>query len=292
MSTSSAVVSTPNMELTPMRVSFKGPGAGSFVDLGGTLGNVKVMVEFKKAEIHADQSGKTVRDRRVSALNISVETELAQIRDKNIWKTVFPHGQLVTDGITGHQMIYFVNQIGDSDLANSGQLKLHPLSLLDSDLSGDYLFYLACADAKSEVVYGPEEQTKLKVIWNILPDATTNPERFMIHGDATIGIVHALAGAPSFAGTGNGTLTGVAVSDSATKTETITVTNVSAHANGGIFSVVGSVSGELGVAVLPNTAGGSVIFSSREISFTLTDGGTDFALNDAFTIATTSANYV
>jgi hypothetical protein len=272
------------MELTPMRVSWKGPSAGSFVDLGGTLSNVKLNVEFTKADIKADQSGTTVRDRRVSGLKITVETELLQIKDKDIWKVVFPHAHEVTSG--GNKMMYFTTNMGDSDLANAGVLKLHPLSLADADLSGDYYFYKACGDAKSEISYGPESQIKLKIVWNIMPDDSVTPERFMIHGDPSIGITNASAGTSSFSGTGNGTMGSVSVFNGITKDETITAVCIHASTNAGIFQVSGSVSGPLGNATV------AVGFTSSVIAFTIADGSTDFIIGDTFTVVTTAANYV
>lgn len=262
-----------------MRVNFDGS------DLGGTLDNVTVNVEFTKSEIKADQSGDTVRDRRVSGLNISVTTALAENRLKDNWKKVFPHAKLVDGGIAGKSM-YFQSAIGDSDLANSKVLILHPLSLADADKSGDYKFFKACADAKSEVVYSPTEQTKINVVWNILPDDSVQPERFFIHGDPTIGLVNALAAAPVYTGTGNGVISGTTVVNGVTKTETITLLCIHAAANAGVFQVSGSLSGPLGNATV------GVGFSSPVISLLINDGTTDFIVGDQFTIATTAANYV
>ena len=64
MSLSNATVTTSNMFLSPMQVKF-GP-SGSQIDLGGTLGNVVVTPKYTKADIKADQSGTSIRDRRVS----------------------------------------------------------------------------------------------------------------------------------------------------------------------------------------------------------------------------------
>jgi hypothetical protein len=267
------------MELSPMRVFFKG------VDVGGTLGNATVSLEYTKSDILADQSGSTVRDRRVSGMKITVATELAEIRNKDIWKIVFPHAQLITDGITGLKSIRFINKIGDSDLDNSGLLRLHPMSRQDSDLSGDYNFLKACADAKSEIVYGPTEQAKLKVTWNILPDDSVYPEAFFTHGDPTIGRVAASFGTPTYTGTGTGTLTGETVYDGITKTETVTARCIAASANGGIFQVNGSLSGFLGNAVVGQP------FSSSVVSFQINDGTTDFVVGDQFTLPLVSSNY-
>ena len=73
-----ATVTTSNMELTPMRVTYNG------VDLGGTLANVVISAKYAKSNILADQSGSTVRDRRVSGVEITVTTELSEIKNKDI----------------------------------------------------------------------------------------------------------------------------------------------------------------------------------------------------------------
>jgi hypothetical protein len=272
------------MELSPVRVKFGG------VDLGGSLGNVVISTKFMKAPIMADQSGKTVRDRRVSGIEITLTTELAQIKDKDIWKVVFPHAKEVVSG--PNKAMYFEGAIGDSDLAHAAELLLHPLSLADADLSGDHKFYKACASAESEITYGPEEQARLKIVWNILPDDSTVPDRFYFHGDPAVGLVPASAGAPIQSGTGNGTLTAVAVFNGATKTETITAKVIAVPGvDEAIFEVTGSVSGFLGNVSLPGTPLGSVNFVSGPIAFTLTDGSTDFVVNDQFTIATVASNY-
>ena len=186
--------------------------------------------------------------------------------------------------------MYFENNIGDSDLANSGILLLHPLSKPDADLSGDYKFFKACSDAKSELTYGPKDQVRLKIIWNILPDDSVQPEKFFVQGDPTIGLVNASAAAAVAGGgnVGNGTVTGIGVTNGVTKTETITLTLVTVVLNGGVFAVSGSLSGPLGLA----TVGAGFAAPAGLVSFTVNDGATDFALGDTFTIATTAANYV
>lgn len=283
MSLSNATVTTSKMELSPVRVTFNG------VDLGGSLGNVVVTTKYNKANILADQSGNTVRDRRVSGIEVTVTTELVQVKDIDIWKVVFPNALKVTSGL--NKALYVQGAIGESDLAKAGILILHPLSLPDADLSGDHKFYKACGSAESEITYGPEEQAKLKIVWNILPDDSVVPDRFYFHGDPSIGLVNAVAGTPSYTGTGNGAMTAVTAYSGATVTETITVTCIAAAANGGIFQVVGSVSGFLGNVTLPGTPLGMANFLSSVLSFTLADGSTDFVVSDAFTIVMTAANY-
>ena len=277
MGVSYANVNPANLELTPMRVTFGG------VDLGGTLGNVMVTPKYQKASLMADQYGKTVLDRRVSAVEITVTTELAEVLNKDNWKVVFPHAKEVTSGT---KLIQWVNAIGDSDLSHAQQLVLHPLSKVNADTTEDYTFYKACSSAESEITYSPEGQAKLKIVWNILPDTSVQPATFFIYGDPTVGLVPASAGSPVFVGTGNGTMTGVTVYSGVTKTENIVATLVTPVVNGGVFNVNGSLSGPLGLA----TVGTS--FVSPEISFTINDGTSDFVLGDNFTVATVAANYV
>lgn len=175
---SQAIVTTSNMELSPMIVKYG--ASGSEVDLGGTLGNVVITAKYTKAEIKADQSGTTVRDRRVSGIDVTVTTEVAEIQSKDIWKVVFPHATLSGTGTSG--TITFNSNIGDSDLGNAKSLVLHPESKIATDLSADYTFWKATASAESSITYGPTEQAKLKIIWNILPDESVSPNRFFKFG--------------------------------------------------------------------------------------------------------------
>jgi len=181
---STATVTTSDMQLTPMRVSFG--TAGSEVDLGGTLGNVALSVKYMKSNILADQSGSTVRDRRVSGMEITVTTELTEVANKDIWKVVFPHATKDGTGTGSLAAIDFKDAIGDGDLANAKQLVLHPLALADADKSQDYTFFKACASAESSITYGPNEQARLKIVWNILPDESVTPNQFFRYGDPAV----------------------------------------------------------------------------------------------------------
>jgi len=278
---STATVTTSNMELTPMRVSYG--SAGSEVDLGGSMANVVISAKYSKANILADQSGSTVRDRRVSGVEITVTTELTEIQSKDIWKVVFPHATKIGTGIGSLAAIKFDDNIGDSDLVNAKQLVLHPLSKADADKSSDYTFFKAVASAESSITYGPNEQARLKIVWNILPDESQTPNKFFRYGDPALVQTAATAGTPVKTGTGNGTMTGVTVYNAFTKTETITAKCVTAAVNGGVFYVSGSISGPLGLATV------GTAFVSPVISFTITDGATDWVVNDQWTVATTAA---
>lgn len=93
---------------------------------------------------------------------------------------------------------------------------------------------------------------------------------------------------------GNGTITRVSASAEA-PAETWTITCTAApSAHNATFSVVGSVSGAKASVSLPGTSGGSTDYDNGLISFTLTDGGTDFdnaPTADVFTIVVTASPY-
>lgn len=175
-------VTPGNLELTPMQVKFQGPTDVSSTDLGGTLGNVTISSKYMKADLKADQFGETVLNRKVSGFQMTVTTEFAEVKNKSLFKILFPHGSLVG---SGEKAFDWVTAIGDDDLTNAGKLTLHPLSRASSDVNYDWTFFKACASAESEFVFGPTEQVKAKIVWNILPDMTTTPARFARLGDTT-----------------------------------------------------------------------------------------------------------
>jgi flagellar hook protein FlgE len=86
------------------------------------------------------------------------------------------------------------------------------------------------------------------------------------------------AGAPAYGGTnvGNGTVSGLATT-AATVAQTVTLTATSPTQ----FSVVGSVSGNLGTATV------GVPFTSPQLDLTINNGSVAFATGDTATIATT-----
>lgn len=281
MSVSFAAINPAMTELTPARLTYKG------VDLGGTLANIVISVEAMKADILQDQLGKTVIDRRISGHKMTLTTELTEIKNKDTLKVAFTWMNEITSG--GNKALYATSQVGRSDLSDAGLLLVHPLSLPDSDLSGDVRFYKATPEGKSELVYGPDKQLTLKTVWNVYPDTSVVPAKFMFFGDPAVGLVNASAGSPSFVGTGNGLMSAVAVDNLYTKTETITATLVTVVVNGGVFEVAGSLSGPLGLATVGLTFNAPA--DEHVISFLISDGSTDFALGDQFTVVTTGANY-
>lgn len=286
MSASNAVITVANTQLSPMRVKFNG------VDLGTTNGGVEVTPKYEYADIMADQLGKTVLDKRVSGYAINVKFSLGEVLNKDNWKIAFPS---IKEVGSGPKAIYADMQIGDSLIAHASPLLLHPLDHLDSDLSADFLFYKAACASAPTLKYTPDKQVELAVDMIVFPDTSVSPARWFTYGDPSIGLVAASAGAPSFTGTGNGTLTSVAVTSGVTKTETISATCVGVGAaSATVFFVSGSLSGPLGEFAVAHASTSTFNFTSSItglINFTITQGATAFVVGDQFQVVTTAANF-
>lgn len=288
MSTSTANVNVLNIPLSPMRVKFNG------VDLGGTTQEVSMSIKYDMADIMVDQFGKSIMDKVVSGLHYSIKLTLAEVKNKDNWKIVFPSIKEIVSG--GNKAIYSDMQIGDHMYPKALQLLLHPLENADGDFSEDYLFYKVTATQVSEVKYGPEKQTGLSVEFIVYPDTAVSPARYMFHGDTSLGLVAASAGsAVPGSNTGNATISSISVFSGVTATETITITVLDA-VSGNDLKVVGSHSGILGVfhIAAANLSTANFIPSSptpQVISFTLNQGTVQLIAGDSFTIATVAANY-
>jgi hypothetical protein len=87
-----------------------------------------------------------------------------------------------------------------------------------------------------------------------------------------------------YAGTGNGTISNVRLGVEG-KDGLYSVKCITAVAHGGVFEVRDPDGNLLGTATIPAGAGNSVDFNHPQIRFTITDGTTDFIVNDEFSIA-------
>jgi hypothetical protein len=176
-----ATVTPTNLDLGICRVTYGG------TDLGATLDNVIITINRTKAEIKADQLGTTVVDRKMSGTMMQVATSLAEVKNlDDVWKAVFPSADLVIDGVDPtKKYMDFRERICFGDQANALPLLLHPLCNDDADVTGDFLFDLVIASEESEFTFGPEEQQRLKLVWNVLPDLSVSPARFLRYGDVT-----------------------------------------------------------------------------------------------------------
>lgn len=98
---------------------------------------------------------------------------------------------------------------------------------------------------------------------------------------------------PTVVGTGNGTVNTV-FGGPETQVGNYVVTCTSAVTHGGVWSVVNPSGKALPALTMTPGAGGSTLYRSREINFTIVDGSTDFAAGDVFTfvVSTTAPTVV
>lgn len=86
--------------------------------------------------------------------------------------------------------------------------------------------------------------------------------------------------------TGDGTVTAVTGGPDTKKGDYL-IECITAEANGGTFQVSNPDGDILGQVKIQAGAGASADFKSKELNFTVTDGATDFAAGDKFTVAVT-----
>ena len=154
------------------------------MDLGGTGGNVKIKFKYDKTKMVADQTGKSILDMAISGMECTVDTEFQETRNKTNFQLLFPSTIVTTT--SGHQYIDFKDATANRQLPLAAPLQLHPL---EESLSGndyDWYFYKALPQEDSEYTFGPAEQAKLKIHWQILLDLTVTPGRLFRVGNHSL----------------------------------------------------------------------------------------------------------
>lgn len=168
-------VDVSKLDIGPCKVTFDG------TDLGATLDNVVVNFALKKADMKADQYGDTLLDQAISGMEVTIETALAQTRDKDILAKVFPNLLLVG---TSPDALQMNNAIATRQKALAAPLILHPLvEGADSNEDQDYYFWLAIPTEESSYTFSPTEQGKMKIVWKVLLDDSVTPARMFRYGD-------------------------------------------------------------------------------------------------------------
>ncbi len=173
-----SIVTPGSMQLSPARVAFDSN------DLGGTLNNVVLNWEVTKAEIKADQFGAgTVLDRRNSGMLVTVTTSITEIQDLDKLVAVFPTARDTTVG--PDRVLDFLAVVGCADLSLAKTLVLHPLEIPDATKDFDLSFTKATPSESSELVFSPDGQASLNIVWNIYPDTALDNTWFRI-GDLAV----------------------------------------------------------------------------------------------------------
>ena len=175
---SNASVTTNKMDIGPCQVFWDGD------DLGGTLGNVTVNFKYEKAPLKADQTGSALLDEAISGMEVTIETEFAQVRDKTQLQKLFPNADI--GGTTPHFFIDFKDKVATRQLPLAKQLILHPIVEADASKDYDWCFYKAVPSEESQYVFSPTEQAKLKIVWKVYLDLSVTPGQIFRMGDKTL----------------------------------------------------------------------------------------------------------
>lgn len=259
----------------------------------GLVSGVKVTVKHLASEVKTDQAGKSIVNHFHVGDELSVEMMFDEYTAAKM-KLAYPKAAFISSG--GASRITWGRPIGEDFFSTAGLLEIIPTSD-DTTYSGRHFkMYKAAPIGDSAFEYGPDKKIVIKTVFHCYPDFTKpSNEFFGQFGDDAAGtLVPASAGAatPGGGNVGNGTVTPIGVSDQFTKTETWTLSCIHAAVNGGIFAVSGSVTGARGNATVGSAfVSNSIVPGNSEITFTINDGATDFAVGDSFTIATVAANY-
>lgn len=118
---------------------------------------------------------------------------------------------------------------------------------------------------------------------------TSNHLSFLISDGGTMTaadaftVVVTAAGTPVVVGTGDGTIGSITLGKLA-QLGTYVVKNVLAATNSGTWDVIAPDGSTVGHGIITAGAGGTLVFTSDHVNFTITDGSTDFALGDYFNI--------
>ncbi|MBL0233240.1 MAG: hypothetical protein IPQ08_06205 [Chitinophagaceae bacterium] len=260
----------------------------------GLVSGVKISNKEMTTDAHTDQIGKSLANTFYVGQEVQVELEMDEYTVAKM-KQVYPNSKLITTGPIAK--LTFGDSIGQNYLALAKVLEVIATADDTTNFGHYWKFFLAAPVPEATIEMGPGKQVKIKFKFKVYPDLTQVPGQwFGFMGDPAAGTLvpsSAAAAVPGGGNVGNGTVTGLSTVDLYTKTETWTMTCIATAVNGGVFSVVGSVTGARGNATVGSIYHSNSIFiANSELSFTINDGATDFALADTFTIATTAANYV
>lgn len=152
---------TKEYDIGAGRVYFKGPGASSEVELGDTQGGIKVRATLETTEIEVDQQLDPV-DEIITKRTIEVEAPFAEFSLENL-ALAFPGSTLVTDSQDSSKKKLVLGSTSGASMRDyAGELRVHPLSLEDTDKSKDFFF--PCAAPMGDSLEISYEKTALKLV--------------------------------------------------------------------------------------------------------------------------------
>ena len=258
----------------------------------GLVSGVKIKVSELTTEAKTDQAGKSIVNHFYVGNQIDMELMFDEYTAVRL-KQAYPQAKLITSG--GAARLEFGKQIGDNYYSLAKTMEVYASNDDEAYAGRRWTFHKAAPVGDAEIGYGPEKQIQVKAKYFMYPDFTQTQGYYGYFGQLSAGTLvpaSAAAAVPGGGNTGNGTVGSIFVNDTFSKTETWTLSCISAIANSGLFSVVGSVTGARGVATVGSAyVSNTITPANSEIGFTISDGATDFIVGDSFTIAVTAANY-
>lgn len=178
MGKSYATVTPDSFTIGPCQVTFNS------IDIGGTKGGVKIKFKYEKANLEADQFGKTILDKAISGMMAQVTTNFLEVLDKDQLANVFP--SLFLGGSSPHKYLDMKDQTAVRQLATAYPLELHPLVDDATDLDNEWYFWKANPNEDSEFDFMPDKQVEMKITWDIFLDTSVQPARVFRYGDHTL----------------------------------------------------------------------------------------------------------
>ena len=148
-----------NLRMGPCSLTF------NTVDVGLTLGGVKVNYERKLTDLKADKYGENAIDAALTSTELTVEVKVAEPVVQQI-KNAIPEGAF-NSGPLGEQLGFGAGE-GTSMRASAAQLTLHPLSKAATDYSEDLTVYLAYPSSPVPLNYEVANQRVFEVTFSAL----------------------------------------------------------------------------------------------------------------------------
>lgn len=156
---------TENVKLGVCKVFFDG------IDLGLTKGGVEVSVSTDTYKTEVDQFGKTAVKEQITGRNVSVKVPLAETTIQNI-SALMPGTTIVTS-VGGALHLEATTGVGTDLLASAKELRLHPIALIDTDYSEDFVVYKAATAGALTFAYKLDSERIFNADFTGYPDAAT-----------------------------------------------------------------------------------------------------------------------
>ncbi|MPQ56303.1 hypothetical protein [Duganella sp. FT27W] len=158
---------TKNVKLGVCKVFYDG------VDLGYTQGGVDVEVKTDTHKVNVDQFGKTTINEYIMGRDVTVKVPLAETTLDNMVK-IMPGATLHVDPVDStKRWVVVTNGVGTDLLSIAKELRLHPKSLPDDNVSEDFVIPKASTAGGLKFAYKLENERIYDCDFTGYPDPVT-----------------------------------------------------------------------------------------------------------------------